>query len=196
LSQGNKISDEELIQGIQLEDDHAFRELFNRYANRLFHFAKIYLSNDSDAEELVQEVFIKLWDKRHSIIRNHNIKAFIFKVAVNKVYDKVRKKKLENVCDSLLKYENFSSQETWDEVIYNELQERVDYLVGKLPEKRKEIFILSRRNGLSTKEIAEQLKISHRTVESQIYKALTFLKENLKNESLLTIIFYYLFVGS
>jgi RNA polymerase sigma-70 factor (ECF subfamily) len=96
----------------------------------------------------------------------------------------------------LLKYENFSSQETWDEVIYNELQERVDYLVGKLPEKRKEIFILSRRNGLSTKEIAEQLKISHRTVESQIYKALTFLKENLKNESLLTIIFYYLFVGS
>ncbi|MCT4587797.1 MAG: RNA polymerase sigma-70 factor [Carboxylicivirga sp.] len=194
MSRGNHISDQELIIGIQSNDDDSFRLLFERYARRLHYFAKVYMSNDPDADELVQEVFIKLWNKRNSIKGDHNIKAFIFKVAVNTVYDMVRKKKLEHVYDDLLQYETSINEETWNNIVYNELQGHVDRLVGQLPQKRKEIFLLSRRKGLSTKEIAQQLNISERTVENHIYKALAFLKESLKGEYLIYIIFYYLFV--
>ena len=187
------MTDNELIQRIQLDDNQAFRYLFDRYAKRIYHFSKAYLSNHSDAEELVQDVFVKLWYKRHTIIGNQNIKAFIFKVAVNTVYDIVRKKKYDHLYNSLIEYDSYTSSETWNEVLYNDLEAHFNKLVEQLPDKRKEIFLLSRREGLSTKEIAEVLSISQRTVDSQIYKALAFLKKNLKQE-MLWALFYYLFI--
>lgn len=188
-------TDQQLISGIQSGNDHAFRKLFDRYSKRLYNFAVFYLSNAPDAEDLVQHVFVKLWSNRYKIKAGGNIKSYIFKIAVNEVYDMVQTRKHEHIYLAITKQASASDNNTWNEIVFDELQTRHDKLVEKMPVKRKEIYLYSRKEGLSNKEIAQKLNISARTVESQIYKALAFLKEHLLEQTLVTTLYYYLFVG-
>ncbi len=190
----DKEIDQQLISGMQSGDDEAFRKLFDRYSKRLYSFAMFHLSNASDAEDLVQHVFVQLWSNRYKIQIEGNIKSYIFKIAVNEVYDIIRKKKYDHIFSELTKVSSSFDNGTWDEVVFNELQTRHDLLVSKMPDKRKEIYLYSRKKGLTNKEIAKKLNISTRTVESQIHKALLFLKEHLLEQTLTATIYYYLFV--
>ncbi len=85
--------------------------------------------------------------------------------------------------------------QTSQKITYNSLHQYITELVNKLPERRKEIFIKSRFNGLTIKEIAEDMKISHKTVENQLTDALKFIRTNLNRENISGILFFFLFLS-
>ncbi|WP_346856620.1 RNA polymerase sigma-70 factor [uncultured Draconibacterium sp.] len=190
----NKINDADLTRRVKSGEKEAYQALFERYAPKIYHFALSYLKSTADSEELVQDVFLKVWEKRDILDASQNIKAFIFKIAINTIYDFIRRKNIENAFQEFSKA-NYAadSNNTWDTVIFEEMQTTINSLVAQMPEQRKKIFKLSKNKGLSNDEIAQELNLSKRTVENQLYRALLFLKEHLRNESAIALLFFFLF---
>ncbi len=188
----NKITDQELVIQIQKEEKFAFRELFNKYAPRLFKFAYSYLKNKEDAEELIQNVFLTIWLKRNTIDISRNIKAFIYTITVNEIYDLIRKRRIERVFQShaSLNQTGFEFQ-TWNSVLRNELKNNLFHIVNRLPEQQQKVFNLSRMEGFTNDEIAEKMNLSKRTVENHLYRAIIFIKQSIKNQAL--VIFFITF---
>ncbi|SHF39363.1 RNA polymerase sigma-70 factor, ECF subfamily [Mariniphaga anaerophila] len=189
-------SDTELTYLINAGVKEAFQEIFERYAGRIYQFSLSYLKNEQDAEELVQDVFLKIWEKRESLDKSKNIKAFIFKVAVNSIYDFIRRKNVENAFRDFSRA-NFEKQSdnTWHQVIFDEMSDNLETLIKQMPPERQRVFRLSREEGLSNEEIASKLNISKRTAENQLYRATTFLKKHFKADSLFAMLFLYLWCG-
>lgn len=166
----------------------AFNTLFRKYSSRLYRFAYGYLKSEDESEELVQEVFTIIWEKRAGLKEELSFKSFLFTIAFNIIRKHFRAKTyLNNYLKDYLATE--TDTQTSQKIVYNSLYQFITELVNQLPDRRKEIFIKSRFEGLSIKEIAEDLKISHKTVENQLTVALKFIRENLTNESSLVIFF-------
>ena len=169
----------------------AFELVFYRYKGKLYDFIRRSLPANEDAESLVQEIFTKLWVNRLNLDSSKSLNAFLYTLARNELFGQLRKilvrrKYLEELSFSLSE----SSVNDGQSYEYDELRSIVSLLVSSLPEKRREIYILSRHEGMSYKQIAEQLGISENTVDSQLRKALSFLKENLKRK--LSLILFFL----
>ncbi|WP_303919487.1 RNA polymerase sigma factor [Draconibacterium sediminis] len=194
MNQYDNISDHELVILIKREEEKAFQELFKRYAPRIFKFAHSYLKSKNDADELVQIIFIKIWEKRKMIDISQNIKSFIFKVSVNAIYDFMRQGKLKYTFpDYILNNQEDSENQTWNSIIYNETEQKLFNLVNELPQKQQEIFKLSKIEGLTNDEIAKQTGLSKRTVENHLYRAIAFLKRNFEANPLIALLFYLTF---
>ena len=187
------ISDSELALRISGGQKSAYQELFERYAPRIYKFSLSYLKNKTDSEELVQEVFLKIWEKREMLDHSKNIKSFIFKIAVNTSYDFIRRKNIENAFGDFTKA-NFKveSDNTWQSVIFEDMKQTLQKLIVPLPEQQQKVFKLSKLDGLTNDEIAANLNISKRTVENHLYRAVTFLKGHFKRELLMGLFFFYL----
>ncbi len=171
----------------------AFNSLFRAYAGRLYHFALGYLKSDVEAEELIQEVFTIIWEKRAGLKNELSFKSYLFTIAFNIIRKHFRTKA------QIAEYLRFNTNDdsdirTSEQISYNSLLNYVTSLVNQLPEKRKQIFIKSRFDGLSIREIAEELKISHKTVENQLTDALKFIRRNLNKEEIPTLLFFILFI--
>ncbi|HLP71634.1 MAG TPA: RNA polymerase sigma-70 factor [Bacteroidales bacterium] len=171
----------------------AFNSLFGKYSRRLYGFAYGYLKSDPDSEELVQEVFTIVWAKRAELRHELSFKSFLFTISFNIIRKHFRTKAhLSDYLQSGLVEE--SDMQTSNLVSYNSLYQYIVSLINKLPEKRRMIFIKSRLEGLSIKEISEELQLSHKTVENQITEALSFIRKNLKKENISLILFLMLFL--
>ena len=94
MNEPRNINDADLAHRIKYGEKDAYQELFERYAPKIFNFSLSYLKNNADAEELVQDVFLKIWEKREILDGAQNIKAYIFKIAVNTIYDFIRRKNI------------------------------------------------------------------------------------------------------
>ena len=190
------ISDSELAWKIKTGDKAAYQELFIRYSPRIYNFSHSYLKNKADAEELVQDVFLKIWEKRELLDHAKNIKSLIFKIAVNSIYDFIRKKNIINAFNDFAKA-NFETgtENTWHSVILEDMNQNLQNLVMQLPEQQQKIFQLSKIDGLSSDEIAAKLNLSKRTVENHLYRAVSYLKEHFSNQSLIALFFFYLYCG-
>ncbi|MCG6187991.1 RNA polymerase sigma factor [Maribellus maritimus] len=196
MNQINNINDSELCERIKRGEKDAYRKLFEKYAPKIYHFSFTYLKNNDDAEELVQNVFIKIWEKRTTLDSTQNLKSFIFKIAVNTIYDLIRRKNIEHAFEDYARL-NYETKEnnTWHSVIFEEMKQHLHKLVAQLPEQQQKIFQLSKLEGLTNDEIAKTLNLSKRTVENHLYRALAFLKKHFKNESFVALLFFYLFCG-
>lgn len=170
-------------------DRFAFRQFYNLYSRKVFGFALSYLKSKSEAEEIIQAVFVKIWETRSGIQDNLSLKSYLYKITVNHIYNYLKYKKVRSgtIADGPEEPDN----STLESIYFNSLVENVSNLVEQLPEQRKLIFKLSRQEGLSYEEIAGRLQISIRTVESQVYKALKYLKKHLK-EDLNSFLFFFL----
>jgi len=193
--QENKSNSEQLlVRSLSKGNLLAFNSLYRGYSNRLYRFAFGYLKSEDEAEELVQEVFTIIWEKRAELKDELSFKSFLFTIAFNIIRKHFRTKSYmfeyfkNEVGDDL----DFSTSKT---VTYESLKQYITELADRMPERRKEIFIKSRLEGFSIKEIAEQLNISHKTVENQLSEALKFIRSNLKRENLSAILFFILFVS-
>jgi RNA polymerase sigma-70 factor (ECF subfamily) len=173
----------------------AFDTIYRMYSKKLFHFALGLIKDHDSAQDLVQEVFVNLWEKRSQVNPKLNFDNYIFTVTYNSIRKYFRKKSVESKAIENLLNENPEMLKTVDsEVIYNELLAMANKSIEKLPPKRKAVYKLSKQEGLKIKEIAEKLNISSRTAENHLSKALKYLKEELSAISVLALLFYFLFI--
>lgn len=169
-----------VVQGLKNSDFNSFDLLYKKYVKRLYCFALGYLKSHGDAEEMVQEVFLKVWEKRHTLDETRSFNSYLFTITKNSILNHFRKKANEESYVGYLK-QNVKSMHTGTEenIIYSDLEMHLKNIINKLPDKRKEIFILSRELGYSNEKIAEVLNISKKTVENQITNALKYIQEHL-----------------
>ncbi len=185
----------EIIQQFKAGNAAAFDKIYNTYSSKLFSFANALLKDPDEATDIVQDVFVTLWEKRDQVDIEQNFDNYIFTIMYNGVRKFFRKRSLKYKLENYLLGNSPDAIEGTDgDLIYNELQEMANKSLEKLPPKRKEVYLLRKQEGLSVKEIAKKLDISPRTVESHLAKALGFLKKELESISLLTILFYYFYI--
>lgn len=190
-----KNTDRLLITSLKNGDITSFDKLFAKYSEKLYLFAVGYLKKQEDAEGLVQEVFIKVWEKRLKLREDLSFKSFLFTIAYNTIVDHFRKWSKEEEClEHFRKTLDLYHNEPEKKVEYSDLEELALKTIEKLPPKRKLIYQLSRQEELTNKEIAERLKISIKTVEYHMSQALKFLKEQLGKELLPSLLFFFLFI--
>jgi RNA polymerase sigma-70 factor (ECF subfamily) len=177
---GDHNNDKILVARIHNDDKGAFKSLYGRYWNRIYHFSLRYLHNIEEAEDIVQTVFLNLWINRKTLDENQDIKSYIFKSAVNHVYNIIKRKCIRSRYAETTSQTGLSaSDETFEMIVAHDLHIYVNSILENLPEKQKEIFKLSRVHHLTNEEISQKLGISVRTVENHLYRALKFLKEKL-----------------
>ena len=189
-------SNTELLQLIREDNMVAFYNLYERYSKRLFGFVLKYLKQKSDAEEIVQEVFIKIWENRASIDIYSSFESFLFTIAYNKTISLFRQRTTENKYLEHLKSIQQVDEEPViiDEIYYTELKDKIQSLLDELSPRQKEIFQLSREQGLTHQEIAAKLNISVNTVKKHMVNSLAFLRLNIGNGNIVSILFVYLFL--
>lgn len=188
-----KEKDFKLTEQLKNGSKEAFHSVFDTYGPKIHAFALSYLKNEADSEELLQDVFLKLWEVRADLDSYKNIKSFLFKICINLIYDLIRRK---NIHQAYLDYidanKSSSDDNTWQDIVYNEMLNNLKQIVDTMPEQRQHIFRLSKEQGLSNQEIAIQLNLSQRTVENQLYRAVTFLRQKLGTNSLPALLFFFL----
>jgi RNA polymerase sigma-70 factor (family 1) len=171
-----------LVRQLKKGSASAFNLIFKNYNQKVFNFCLQLLKKQQDAEEVTQEVFIALWQNRERIGLETSLTTYIYSIARNHIYNIYRK---SFYIQSYIEYLNNTNKKfdllTEDEVLYNELNNFFNKTIEELPPKRKEVFKLSRFEGLTYKEIAIRMKISENTVDVQIRKALGFLKKAFEN---------------
>jgi len=186
----------ELILLIQRDDKVAFYNIYERYSIRLYGFVLRYIKQKEDAEEIVQEVFTKIWECRKKIDAYSSFEAFLFTIAYNTTISLMRKRTNERKylqhLNSLQQPDN--SPDLIDEINFNDLNDRVELLLNHLTPRQKEIFKLSREEGLSHDEIASKLDISVNTVKKHIANTLSFLKPQIESNLTINLLFAYLFL--
>jgi RNA polymerase sigma-70 factor (ECF subfamily) len=183
-----------LVAELRNSDVEAFDFLYHQYSNKLYRFAFSLLKNEEDACEIVQETFFRIWEKRNNIDSSKSFKSFLFSVSYHLIIDQLRVRlKDQEFRNSLNKYFSEPSNFQENRLDYNTLETEINKAVDELPEKRKEIYRLSREKGLSYKDIAEQLGVKPKTVENQINLALKHIKTRLGNDILPVLLFLSLF---
>lgn len=170
-------------------DKTAFESVYWTYNSYIFNFISSLLYDKSLAEDLTQNVFLKIWEKHETIDPAQAFDAYLFTIARNLVYKDSESRLLFETATVALNRQPFESDSLMEEKIEAEsLREYIDSLIEQLPPARKNIFQLSRQKHLSNKEIAEKLSLSEKTVETQLYRALQFLKQRLSSDNLLAIL--------
>jgi len=180
MSFANKYTDVELVARLQNNEEGALTIIYKEYWEVMFLAAYNLVKDRSVCEDIVQEVFISLWQRREKLQIKVSLKSYLYTSTVYKVYDHFNKNKKMAKDELFDNFENkieTSNPET--KLMHQELIHYLDSIIETLPDKCKEVYKLSRENMLSNKEIAEQLNISQRTVEGHISKALKILKESL-----------------
>lgn len=194
---GKKLIEFSQVSFLQLKngDKQAFNHLFNLYSQKIFFFAKGYLKSEREAEEIVQETFLKIWERRGKLDPDLSINAYLFKIAFNFI----QKQFIKNIKEQELKHDFAEELIRFDEqtsnmLNYHFLLDHLNLLINELPPRQKEIIILRKLDNYSIKEISEKLSISTKTIEAHLTAALKYLKERLKSEKfddllLFTLIF-------
>lgn len=178
----NGIKEETLIQRLINGDQTAFELLFRFYYPGLVIFASRIVLDPGDAEEIVQDFFVQLWQGRKGVKNSGTLKSYFFTSVKNRALNYLKKEKISaKVREELKKMVETDRLYQPDLFIESELQSRIKAAFEKLPPRTGEIFTLSRFRGFSNDLIAEQLDISKRTVETQISNALKILREELKD---------------
>ena len=177
-------SDNQLIDALKKGSHQAFRHFFDLYKKRVYSFLLGIVRSSSDAEELTQVVFIKIWEHRKRLNQELSVNAYIYKIAKNAALNFIRQK----VYKAMLEKELLENMERSEEMADKNMEEYINNLILKIPERRREIFLLRYRHKMSYREIAERLMISENTVDSQIRNALHFLRGQIGKELAMMIL--------
>lgn len=186
----------ELILLIQKNDRVAFYNIYERYSKRLYGFVLRYIKQNEDAEEIVQEVFVKIWESRNKIDAFSSFESFLFTIAYNTTISLLRKRTNEKKYLEHLKslQQPNNSSDLIDEIHFNKLNDRVQSLLNELTPRQKEIFQLSREEGLTHDEIAKKLDISVNTVKKHMGNTLSFLRSQINSTLTINLLFAFLFL--
>lgn len=160
------------------DKQNLFQALYMRFRPGLSSFASAIVKNAEDADEIVNDVFVSIWEKRDSLILDDSLKNYLFTAVKNRCLNHIKKARLP-FSEMPDEFTPASTSHTADHIFEGkELHNRITWLIEQLPTKCKQVFLLSRMFDLSYKEIADIMDISTKTVENQIGIALKFLKAN------------------
>jgi RNA polymerase sigma-70 factor (ECF subfamily) len=188
LTENNQISLERPLFADEAEFETAFRE----YYTTLYRVVFRVLKKEDASEDVVQDLFVKLWNKREGLRISGSLKAYLCQAAVNAAYDHLRKYKKEQNKEEVDVLWERGGNQTEEYIQGKEMEEMISEALEKLPPACRNVFILSREEEMSYKEIAEALNISVKTVENQMGKALKILREELQPhlENLIKVIIF------
>jgi len=173
-------SDNELLSLLKEGDRNAFTTLYNRYWDKLYAVAYNRLADEYEAEEAVQNIFLDLWKRKETITLTHTLSTYLSAAIKYHVFTRLAQIRREKIRAEQLKIGAIEGIETTAEWLSEkELKRQLEQGINALPEKCKLVFLLSREQNLTNKQIAEELNISEKTVEGHITKALNNLRGSL-----------------
>ncbi len=177
----DKYTDIELIELSRNGDQQAFALLYERYRSITYKHAYLFYQDYDKAQDVTQDVFTKLWNKRESLHITSNFSAYLHRMVRHIILNQLAHQKIAQKFHDYTEWHQSEQRNDVDEyIIEKELAEILHHKIDKLPKKMKEVFLLSREEQKSHQEISEQLNITPKTVRQQIYNALLILKSNLK----------------
>lgn len=174
------MKDAQLIEKIIKGDVYAFESLFRQQYSPLCNYALRYVQSKEVSEEIIQELFYKLWKTRKNLSIDLNVDAYLFKATYRNCMEYIRNKKTQLKHQKQI-FEQSDHKLNPKEAEVREINELVSQTLNQLPYRTLQIFKLSRYEGLKYKEIAERLSISIKTVEANMAKALKLFRSNLKD---------------
>ncbi len=189
-------NEKNLVALLKESDKTAFRELFNEYGKRLYQFSIKYLREKEDAEDLVNEVFLKIWENRGSLKTGTSFQSYLFTIAYNNIRQRFLKRNREEKYIQIFAQEHLSeSLKSEDQLDYLAFVKIVNEVIDTLPARRREIFILYYKEELKSKQIAEKLNLTEQFIRNQLSIAKKTIIDKFKETNKLEgILFFSLFV--
>ncbi|MCS3799682.1 RNA polymerase sigma factor [Niastella sp. OAS944] len=191
MNQNPSHTEKELLIGVAAGNEEAFSRLVNLYRNKVFSHALTFVKSYEEAEEITQDIFVKVWANRHRLPEVKDFKNYLFILGRNHLVSAIRKKVMDTISNNdeedipgtlLLPDTQVEYKETYRHLING---------LDRLPPQQKAVFTLSRMENLSHAEIGERLGISKRTVKFHLVQALNFLREYLRYPGLLLIVWLF-----
>lgn len=179
--------EQEVILELKNGNKEAFELLYRQYWLKVYNFTKVYIMSSEAIKEVVQEVFIKIWESHALIDETKNIEGFLFIITRNLIFNDSRRSFNEVSFQNTMVEAIEDTSNIEQELEASDLSQYLNTLLQMLTPRQREIFKLSREEHLTYKEIAVRLELSERTVENHIANTLKFLKKNLQ--------FYSLFIS-
>ena len=174
------LNDMELLHLLKGSDEAAFNEIYNRFQGLLYVYACRIVKEAHEAEDIVQEVFIYLWDKRASLVCENSLAAWLYSAVRYKFFDRLDHQKVRTgYLQSLQKFIDQEDYCTDHYIRERELTNLIEKGIAALPSKMQEIFALSRKEDLTHKEIAIQLNLTEKTAKNQVHNALKILRTRI-----------------
>lgn len=188
---------QEIAQNLQQGCRRSFEEIYKLYHGRVFGFCIKYGLDPSDAEEVTQEVFVKIWEARKQLDPSRNFQSYILTIARNVAVDSFKAKIKEQATRKYqMSYLESGFNNIEEAIDYQDLQGKIDNVMMRIPEKRRKVFELSRIKGLSHKEISQELGISTKTVENQIALALQDFRMAFAEKKIVSVVPLILLLSS
>ena len=187
--------DTELLEELSRGRQEAFDRLIREYYPRLMGYARLLL-DEENARDIVQEVFLYVWEHREDLIMGASFHSYLFQGIYSRCVDYFRKYTSYNSCDMDVYEEYLTEQaaflqnddEAWEELYAKDFYQQLYELLKEIPQQRREVFFLAYLSGKKTKEIAEQLDMPVRTVESHLHLTLKFLKKHLSKKDFFLVL--------
>ncbi len=173
--------EQEWIDGVRNGEEAAFEHMFRAYYPRLCRFAAEYVDSANRARDLVQDVFLRIWERREDWTVQRSLKAYLYQAVRNRALNETRRKGTKDEAEDDLAYvtEPWARPLAADAAHESALANAVEEAIDELPERRRMAFLLHRRHGFTYEEIACAMGITAKTVENQIGRALKSLREEL-----------------
>ena len=175
-----KDSDNHMIKGLREGRESTYEQLFKEFYQPLSVFACSYLEDLESGKELVQELFVHLYEKRKTLVITTSLKSYLYQSVRNRCLNHIKHQQVKKAHQDNMKSQFETADSLEDIIRESELEHMIFKVVEQLPPQCRKIFTMSRVNGLNNGEIAEQLELSKRTVETQISNALKVLREKIK----------------
>ena len=188
--------DIELVIKLQKGDVEAFDLVYAKYAGKLYGFAFKYLKSAAETEELVQSVFLKVWENHHTLRKESSFKSYLFTIAYNEICNSFKRRtNLQKFIVEQLNQDSPSSGETEELINYNSILAQVNQIIAKLPERQRTIFLKSRQENKTNKEIASEMGLSSGTVDNYMSESLKFIRSNLQDKNFSLLLLFSLFLS-
>ncbi len=186
MKQGFLYNDAVLTRRLKENDKSAFELIFNNFSRRLYCFTLGYVHSQAEAEEIIQNVFISLWENRDILTEEFPLQNYLYKVTINHIYNFFKQQSVRrNYRERVMLEGSEADLEVEQTILANDLEETVNKFIGELPIRQQIIFRLSRMDGLCHAEIAQRMGLSIRAVENYIYRTLKYIRAKMQEESLL-----------